>query len=138
MSNRRLIWGMICTLILTGCVTGFRKYTIEEVSHVLYREGLICSTELDLVQYPTGIQAYILHGDNLCLSDHDNEKYGGRIELYPTRSELKRVTRNFAETMRKGPFTYSEFIKGNVVITILPALPEEQAERFRRALQSLE
>ena len=138
MSKCRLVWSVLCILMVSGCDVGFRKYTIEEVSQVLYDEGLICSTELNLIEYPTGIQAYILSEDVLCLSDHSGSEYGGRIELYPTRRELKRVTRGFAETMNKGPLTYSEFIKGNVVITISPALSEEDAERFRRALESLE
>jgi hypothetical protein len=123
--------------MLTGCGIGFKKYTIEGVSQVLYDEGLICSRELNLIEYPSGIQAYLLRSV-LCLPGRLGGEYGGRIEIYPTRSELKRVTRGFAEAMSKGYSTYSQFVKGNVVITVLPALSGEDAERFRHALESLE
>ena len=63
--------------------------------------------------------------------------HSGRIALYPTLSELRQVTRRFAQRMAGGPLTYSEFIKGNVVITVYPELSEENAERFRRALDTL-
>jgi hypothetical protein len=139
MSKCMLIGNVLCILILVGCEVGFRKHTIAEVSQVLYDEGLICSKELnDHLEYSNGTQDYILRPEILCLSGHqDGSKYSGRIALYPTRSELQRVTKAIAEDLRNWPSTYSEFIQGNVVIRIFPAVPEEDAKRFQHALDSL-
>jgi hypothetical protein len=138
MAESKLIGSALCILILLGCDVGFRKYTIAEVSQVLYDEGLIRSKELNNhLEYPNGTQDYILRPETLCLSGHRDGKYSGRIALYLTRSELQRVTQAFEKNMRDWPSTYSEFIEGNVVITILPAVPEEDAKRFQHALDSL-
>jgi hypothetical protein len=40
--------------------------------------------------------------------------------------------------IEKGPLTYSQFVEGNVVIIISPKLSEEDAEKFQRALDSLD
>jgi hypothetical protein len=131
----RVTWILLfCSLALLGCQPGWNKYTIEEVSQALYDADLIFSQDLQLVEYPGGIQEYPLRSDMLTLPG----RYAGRIVLYPTRSERERVRRGVAESMAKGPFTYSEFVQGNVVITIRPELSPEDEERFRRALDCLE
>jgi len=138
MTKSKLIGSVLCILILVGCDVGFRKYTIEEVSQALYDEGLICSKELNNpLEFSNGTQDYILRPEMLCLAGHQDGEYSGDIALYPTRSELQRVTQAFAEDMRNWPSTYSEFIQGNAVIRILPAVPEEDAKRFQHALDSL-
>jgi hypothetical protein len=137
MSKLKWLLAAFCILLLTGCGPSFRKYTIEEVSQVLHDEGLICSMEFGRTEYPTGVQTHPLR-KVLCIHGQIDGEYGGNISLYPTRSNLRRVARNFAEVNRKGNFTYSIFDKGNVLITITPALSETDAERFRRALDSLD
>ncbi len=140
MTKSKLIGSVLCIMILVGCDVGFKKHTIGEVSQALYDEGLICSKELRVVEYPNGTQDYILRPEILCLSGYQDSKYSGDIALYPTRSELQRVAQAIAEnTRRDWPFssTYAEFIQGNVVITISPAVPEEDAKRFQHALDSL-
>lgn len=131
----RVMWVLLfCSLAASGCQPGWKKYTIEEVSQVLYDADLIPSQDLQLVEYPGGIQGYILSSDMLTLPG----EYVGRIALYPNKKERERVRQNFAKSMAKGPFGYSEFVQGNVVITIRPELAPEDQARFRLALESLE
>jgi hypothetical protein len=138
MSKLKWLLAAFCILLLAGCGPGLRKYTIEEVTQVLYDEGLICSMDFGRIEYPTGVQTYPFKRGVLCLDDHNDNDYLGDISLYPTRSELRRVTHNLGDNISIGHFTYSKFAKGNVVITITPALSEAEAERFHRALDSLE
>jgi len=138
MSKLKWLLAAFCILLLAGCGTGFRKYTIEEVSQVLYDEGLICSMDFGRLERLHGVQTYPFKRGVLCLDGNNDGDYGGDISLYPTRSELRRVTHNLGDNISIGHFTYSKFAKGNVVITITPALSEADAERFHRALESLE
>jgi len=124
---------LFCLSALCRCRSDWREYTIQEVTQALYDADLISSQDLPFVEYPNGIHEYALRTDTLILPG----RYAGNIALYPTRSERERVRRGFAESMAKGPFTYSEFIKGNVVITIRPELSPEDQARFRLALDSL-
>jgi hypothetical protein len=102
-----------------------------------YVKSLMHTPQLNLIEFPNDIEVYPLDADDLCSLDRYDGAHG-QIALYPKHSELKRVTQGLAETMNKGPLSYSEFVKGNIVITIFPELAEEDAERFRHALESLE
>lgn len=127
---------LLCLWLIIGCGVGWKTYTIEQISQVLYDEGLITSTNFSVIEYPGGTKAYNFVGDyTLTLTKH----YGS-VAIYSSQSEVNRATRDFAESMagRGREHVYSEFVKGNVVITIFPELSEIDADRFRQALDTLE
>lgn len=92
-------------LLLTLHNNGFfRRYSIEDVTQVLYEAGLLPTRHLTMTVDP---------------------------------EDSKRVQRRYAEIHEAFGTKVDVFVKGNVMLVVDPALPEAEAEKYRRALESL-
>ncbi|MBN1580190.1 MAG: hypothetical protein JXA89_05765 [Anaerolineae bacterium] len=125
----------VLCLVLLIVHGDWRKYDFEKVSRVLIEQGLIASTDLRPIEYPGGMAVKYSFRDRLLIAPDRT----GEITFFRTRAELRRIRRAHASIALHSSFrfTYSEFHKGNMLITISPVLTKADADRFQHALRTL-
>jgi hypothetical protein len=137
---RRLLSCLVLTtLLLIASNCGSRKYTIDDVTQVLYEAGLLPTRHLTITVDPEvirrtgGIETYrfTIEGPDLS-STHRAE-----ITIFPSQRLRKQVQQEYAEISEALEMVGDVFAKGNVMLVVDPALPETEAEKYRRALESL-
>jgi hypothetical protein len=128
-------------LLLTLHNNGFfRRYSIEDVTHVLYEAGLLSTRHLTMTVDPEdskrvmgGLETYSFTIEG----PHLSEAYYAEILIFPSQWPRKRVQRRYAEIHEAFGTKVDVFVKGNVMLVVDPALPEAEAEKYRRAFESL-
>ncbi len=138
---RRLLSCLVLTiLLLIASNCGARKYTIEDVTQVLYEAGLLptrhltMTADLETIKRTGGIETYpfTIEGPHL------SRAYYADIMIFPSQRSRERFQQREAEISEALGTKRDIFVKGNVMLIVLPALPEAEAEKYRRALESLD
>lgn len=127
----------------------FRRYTIEDVTQVLYEAGLLPTRHLTMVEDPgdSGIIVKIVmvlwEGPRIesyhftIEGPHLSKAYSAEIKIFPSQWWRKHKQQRYAEIHEAFGAKVDVFAKGNVMLVVDPALPETEAEKYRRALESL-
>ena len=139
---RRLLSCLVLTiLLLIASNCGAQKYTIDDVTQVLYETGLLSTRHLTMTVDPEdskrvmgGIETY-----NFTIEGpHLSETHYIEILIFPSQWSRKRFQQKQAEISEALEVKTDVFVKRNVMLIVLPALPEVEAEKYRQALESLE
>lgn len=138
---RRLLSCLVLTvLLLTASNCRPRKYTIDDVTQVLYEAGLLPTRHLTMTVDPEdskrvmgGIETYnfTIEGPHLTGAHY------AEILIFPSQRLRKQVQQKYAEISEAFGTKDDVFVKGNVMLRVDPALPEAEAEKYRQALESL-
>jgi hypothetical protein len=127
----------------------FRRYTIEDVTQVLYEAGLLPTRHFSMVEDHEDsdvigrIVKALLEGPRIetyhftIEGPHLSRAYSAEIKIFPSQWLRKRIQQRYAETDEALEMPRDVFVKGNVMLVVDPALPEAEAEKYRRAFESL-
>jgi len=137
---RRLLSCLVLTiLLLIASNCGARKYTIDDVAQVLYEAGLLPTRHLTMTADPEvikrtgGIETYpfTIEGPHL------SRAYYADIMIFPSQRPRERFQQEYAEISEALGTTRDVFVRRNVMLMVVPVLPEAEAEKYRQALESL-
>jgi hypothetical protein len=151
---RRLLSCLVLTTLLLWILHNdgvFRRYTIEDVTQVLYEAELLPTRHLTMVEDPwdSDIMKRIVRAlweprietyHFTIEGPHLSRTHRAEITIFPSQWWRKYIQKGYAEraeALEAFGMTRDILAKGNVMLVVDPALPEAEAEKHRRALESL-